>query len=664
MEWIEKAERDYYSALREYRARKNPRKSVSSVCHKNKKVVIKLLYNIFFLITVFISISSQGFAQLKEFDIKREKPPESIPIFTNNPNEAAIIIYSSITNLYFESNMDGIVDDKSKPDEGKYTLLIRPIKQILTVKAKSYREGKFRIPNMEPREVLYYSIESKHGKGDFVLKTNPPGATLHIDGLPDFEGKTPFTFINYIAQTYKIKIRKEGFEPLDTAITIKKESVSSETFELITIQKKEAVPAIISKQADLSIVSYPPGGIVYLDGDTLDRVTPCNIRDLSSGEHRIKIEKGNLVAEEQVILEAGKLNKLSLTLKEKTYTIIIYSNPENAVVKVSDKTLGYTPLEYSYKKSDLPVEISVIKGGYFPYTKRIESGGDTFSRLEAKLERYGTIQINTVPGDARVFINGVYKSNTPFRSGLMKLGNYELELRKENYETISLKVELSEDKPFKFISENLSQSYGEISLSTIPDGASVFIDYNKIDYVSDQNVKIAFGKHQLKVKRKGYYTYNEDIIINTSELLNQNVQLEPKSKGKAMLMSVLLPGTGQMYYGTVGKGLIFTGISLGLAYSTFFYNDSFSKSWDRFNIDLENYRNAKTISEIEQAKKTKNDSYAKAIQERNITLGSAGLLGMVWLYNIWDSGRNFKDITKNIRVSMDRPGSLQLSYKF
>jgi len=665
MEWIEKAEGDYYSALREYRARKNPRKSASSVCHKNKKVVIKLLYNIFFIITVFIIfISKQGYAQLKEFDIKREKPPESIPIFTNNPDEAAIIIYSSITNLYFESNMDGIVDDKSKPDEGKYTLLIRPIKQILTVKAKDYREGKFRIPNMESREVLYYSIESQHGKGDFILKSIPSGADIHISGLPDFVAKTPFTFVDYLAQPYKIKIIKKGFEPLDTAITIEKGRVLTETFELTPIQTKEVVPTVISGQSDLSIVSDPPGGIVYLDGDTLDRVTPCNIRDLSSGKHRIKIEKGNLIAEEQVILEAGRLNELSLTLKEKTYTIIIYSNPENAIVKVSDKTLGYTPSEYSYKKSDLPVEISVIKEGYFPYTKRIEIGGDTFSRLDAKLERYGTIQINTVPLNSRVFINGVYKSNTPFRSGLMKLGSYELELRKENYETVPLKVELSEDKPFKLISENLSQLYGEISLSTIPDGASVFIDYNKIDYVSDQNVKIAFGNHQLKAKRKGYLTYNEDIIINSSEPLTKNIQLEPKSKGKARLMSVLLPGTGQLYYGTIGKGLIFTGISLGLAYSTFFYNDSFSKSWDQFNIDLENYRNAKTISEIEQAKKTKNDSYAKAIQERNITLGSAGLLGFVWLYNIWDSGRNFKHFQKGIEVSLNRPNTLQLSYKF
>ncbi len=77
------------------------------------KVFSKII-NVFILMTILVvSVSEKGYAQLKEFDIKREKPPESIPIFTNNPNEAAIIIYSSITNLYFESNMDGIVDDKS-----------------------------------------------------------------------------------------------------------------------------------------------------------------------------------------------------------------------------------------------------------------------------------------------------------------------------------------------------------------------------------------------------------------------------------------------------------------------------------------------------------------------------------------------------------------------
>ncbi|MCK4689275.1 MAG: PEGA domain-containing protein, partial [Candidatus Marinimicrobia bacterium] len=466
---------------------------------------------------------------------------------------------------------------------------------------------------------------------DFVLKTNPSGATLHIDVLPDFEGKTPFTFINYIAQTYKIKIIKEGFEPLDTVITIKKESILSKTFELIPIQTKEVVPAIISKQADLSIVSDPPGGIVYLDGDTLDRVTPCNIRDLSSGKHIIKIEKGHLFAEEQVILEAGKLNKLSLTLKEKTYTIIIYSNPENAIVKVSDKTLGYTPSEYSFKKSDLPVEISVIKGGYFPYTKRIESGGDTFSRLEAKLERCGAIQINTVPGNAQVFINGEYASNTYYNSGAIKFGKYSIEIKKEYYKTISKNVTLTEEKPQIVLTENLEILKGNVSFSGYPTGSSVFIDGERIDHSANMKADIAFGQHQLKVKAKGYYSYNEELKINTSDIIEQKIQLEPKSKEKARLMSVLFPGTGQMYYGTVGKGLIFTGISLGLAYSAYFYNDSFSRSWDQFNIDLKNYRNAKTISEIEQAKKTKNDSYAKAIQERNITLGSAGLLGMVWL---------------------------------
>jgi len=647
-------------------------------------------------IFIFILVTN-SLAQLKEFEIKREKSPESIPIFTNNPNEAAIIIYSSITNLYFESNMDGIIDDRSKPDEGKYILLIRPIKQILTVKAKSYREGKFRIPNMEPRDVLYYSIESQYGRGDFILKTIPSGADIRIGGLPDFVAKTPFTFVDYLAQPYKIKIIKEGFEPLDTAITIEKGMILTKTFELTPIQRKEVVPTVISGQADLVVESNPPGGVIYFDGTPLDKVTPHEFRNMPAGKHEIKIEKGDLVSEKSIDISKGRLNKVSLRLKERECSIIIYSEPKNALVRVlkdlednkiirftskyiGDKyinkvlekfkvkyykrKIGNTPAEHTYKKSELPLRISIEKVGYFPYETVLDSNVQKVTRLDINLVKSGIIEIVSNPSEADVFINGKYKSNTPFKSGLMKLSNYELELRKENYETVSLKVELSEDKPFKLISENLSQLYGEISLATIPDKASVFIDYNKIDYVSDQNVKIAFGNHQLKVKRKGYLTYNDDLIINSSEPFTKNIQLEPKSKGKARLMSVLLPGTGQMYYGTVEKGLIFTGISVGLAYSAYFYNDSFSKSWDRFNIDLENYRNAETISEIVRTKKIKNDSYAKAIQERNITLGSAGLLGMVWLYNIWDSGRNFKHLQKSIEVSLNRPNTLQLSYKF
>lgn len=419
---------------------------------------------------------------------------------------------------------------------------------------------------------------------------------------------------------------------------------------------------IFTGQADIIISSSPAGGVIYFDGAPLNKVTPAIFKNMPAGKHKIKVEKGELFAEKEIELVQGKLNRTNLILEEKTYTLIIYSNPAGATVKIGNKTVGQTPTEFAFKKTSIPFGIIIRKEGYFPDITQINENVQLVSRIDAQLEKGSRIIINTNPV-SKVYIDGVYKSNTPFRSGLMKFGNYEVELRQKNYKTISLQAEISASKLFN-ISKKLSKLYGELSLSVYPSGASVFIGDKKIDYLTSKNVKIAFGNHQLKAKRKGYFTYNEDLIINSSKPFTKNIQLKPKSKRKAVLMSAMLPGTGQMYYGTGGKGLILAGISIGLAYNAYFYNDRFSESWDQFNIDLENYRNATAVSEIERTRKIKDDSYAAALRDRNMTLGSAGMLGIVWLYNIWDSGRNFKHLQKDIEVSLNRPNSVQFSFKF
>ena len=119
-----------------------------------------------------------------------------------------------------------------------------------------------------------------------------------------------------------------------------------------------------------------------------------------------------------------------------------------------------------------------------------------------------------------------------------------------------------------------------------------------------------------------------------------------------------------MYYGTYEKGLIIAGITAGLVYSTYYFNTEFSQSWDQFNVDLANYRNATTTAEIELTRRVKDDSYATALKNRNLTLCSMGALGLVWLYNIWDSGHNFKNISRTVEISSDVSNLIQLSYRF
>src|SRR5690554_5841854 len=130
---------------------------VSANFHKSIKYfsITAILFCLGFLFN-----SQIVFAQLSELEVTTAEKPDGIPVFTDNPEEAAIIINSSLTNLNFGSNV-GLVDDKSRPNEGYYVLLIRPWRQIITVNLQGYRQARFTIPATEKREVLYYNIEPK-----------------------------------------------------------------------------------------------------------------------------------------------------------------------------------------------------------------------------------------------------------------------------------------------------------------------------------------------------------------------------------------------------------------------------------------------------------------------------------------------------------------------
>ncbi len=148
--------------------------------------------------------------QLRELEVTPEDPPETIPVFRNHPDEAAVIIFSSLTDLQIESNM-GIVEDLSRPADGRYVLMVGPFRQILTVRAPGFQETRVNVPNMNAREVSYFSIEPKErdpvtGRGTLVLRSIPEGAQISVDGYPVFDQQTPYTFDDWSAQSYRMRV--------------------------------------------------------------------------------------------------------------------------------------------------------------------------------------------------------------------------------------------------------------------------------------------------------------------------------------------------------------------------------------------------------------------------------------------------------------------------
>lgn len=173
---------------------------------------------ILLLFTVFINID--GYAQLKELTYSiLEQAEQTVSVFKDHPDAAGIIVRSSITTLKLDSNVE-VISNRSEPENGYYRIIVHPFRQILIVSAPGYFQLRIPIDVSSPREVKLIEIEPAYdetesigarGTGDLILNSYPQGASIKIDGLPDFSGRTPYTFNNYGAQNYNITLSKQDF---------------------------------------------------------------------------------------------------------------------------------------------------------------------------------------------------------------------------------------------------------------------------------------------------------------------------------------------------------------------------------------------------------------------------------------------------------------------
>lgn len=181
-----------------------------------------MLKNFKMIFVMVLICSIQVFAQLNEMEVKSLPKPTSMPIFPNNPDDAALIFYSSIEELDFQSTTGGIVSVKVEATSGKYIVLVKTEKQIITIKKRGFREKKIRIFGLNAKDVNYYEIIPKtNSTGRFIVNCNERGAVIEVKALGIKNEYVPFQSDNVLAGKYLLSLRKNGFIPIDTAITIR-----------------------------------------------------------------------------------------------------------------------------------------------------------------------------------------------------------------------------------------------------------------------------------------------------------------------------------------------------------------------------------------------------------------------------------------------------------
>jgi DNA-binding beta-propeller fold protein YncE len=147
-----------------------------------------------------------------------------------------------------------------------------------------------------------------------------------------------------------------------------------------------------------------------------------------------------------------------------------------------------------------------------------------FAELEYKglISEY-SMEIQTQPSDAEIFIDGRLEGRSP-KIIKSESPQFELVIRKEGFATITEAILLPEIAHAKeYLLERVGKNLG---IESAPEGARVFLDGKDTGMVTDCLLEyVSFGTHKLRVVKNNYVAWEDEIVVEQNEELNQIISI-------------------------------------------------------------------------------------------------------------------------------------------
>jgi PEGA domain len=161
--------------------------------------------------------------------------------------------------------------------------------------------------------------------------------------------QTPCSFNNLLPDRYSLEVRKDGYQPVQTALQIRSGVVSDQKFSMESLVK------------GLFISSQPPGADVFINGAKQPGQTPVNL-PLAAGQYNLVLRLagydpyvGSVQVKDNVLT---RLDDVRLAQRSNNYIAFadVHSNPAGAEIFIDGTSTGkFTP-----SRVELPVGMHTI----------------------------------------------------------------------------------------------------------------------------------------------------------------------------------------------------------------------------------------------------------------------------------------------------------------
>lgn len=255
-----------------------------------------------------------------------------------------------------------------------------------------------------------------------LLLSQPSGAELYLKDGEEKVGKTPYR-INYEKPFRELEVRAFGYET--QTIIIPEDPEGNVVVELV-------------REPSLMLTSKPKGAdVVDKNGQKLG-TTPMAVPAVEA----ITLELNKVGYYPQEIKVGPESESPFVVELEREPVIIVYSDPENAIVTHRGVALGKTPYR-SLVKKEMDLEVSVDRH----YTKKITVAPDSPREIKVELEPKPYITVHSSPPNAELYRSG----------GVELLGKTPVQILVERDSALEMHLPGYAIKPFMLSSDSSAE---------------------------------------------------------------------------------------------------------------------------------------------------------------------------------------------------------------
>ena len=496
----------------------------------------------------------QGCVTIPVHTDQNDLPMGVIKIVTDNINE------QQRAKLSFEGNLAMGIEVEQHEGETWVYVTARAA-TFLRIKHPDFGVTEFNIPmEIEANkcyEMTLQYVNNQPEYGFLAISSEPTDADIYIDGK--HYGKTNNVITDLAVGTHELKLEKEGYSTVTkTFIMTKGETlklnetlhavVNKKTYLIVQADQPDAVvyidgemlgakearklvddgtthtykiecklyheesgtvtvkdKTVVNKTLRpafgyLNISSTPEQGAnVWVDGDLLG-VTPIKTDKLASGTHTVRVMKDMYkMTEKSFTVTDGQTTNATLNMSANFVTLTLTVDTDSDIY-VDEEYKGKG--KWTGRLSEGAHIFEARKANHKPSKKSMDLvlGENKTIKLDAPTPINGTIDIDSSPMGATIYIDGKHYGETPNYISDILIGEHELKLTKQGCAPITKTINIKEGETLT-INEKL-QTGKEISISTDKYGDKIYVDGNYVG-VSPLTTNLSYGSHEIKAERDG-----------------------------------------------------------------------------------------------------------------------------------------------------------------